>query len=86
MKSWRNGFIRCKSRDGPWASHQLDARALKCDTSVGLTDDCEFGVVKDEVVLYAQARIETGAGSDFARRAHKPVLIDAMSFTCIVTV
>ena len=29
--------MRCRSRDGPCGSHQLDARALKCETSVGST-------------------------------------------------
>jgi hypothetical protein len=46
MKSCRRGFIRCKRRDGPWGSHQVDARALKCETSVGLTEEEE--VEKDE--------------------------------------
>jgi hypothetical protein len=34
---WRSGFMRCRSREGPWGSHQLEASALKCDTSVGST-------------------------------------------------
>ncbi len=29
--------MRCRRREGPWGSHQLDARALKCDTSVEST-------------------------------------------------
>ena len=29
--------MRWRSREGPWGSHQLDARALKCETSVGST-------------------------------------------------
>ena len=37
MKLWRRGFMRWRRREGPWGSHQLDARALKCDTSVGST-------------------------------------------------
>jgi hypothetical protein len=39
MKSWRSGFIRCRSREEPWGSHHVDARALKCETSSGLTED-----------------------------------------------
>ena len=31
--------MRWRSREGPWGSHQLDASALKCDTSVGSTED-----------------------------------------------
>jgi hypothetical protein len=31
--------MRCKSREEPCGSHHVEARALKCDTSVGLTDD-----------------------------------------------
>lgn len=41
MKVWRSGFMRCKSREGPWGSHQLLARALKWVTSAGSTE--EFG-------------------------------------------
>jgi hypothetical protein len=33
--------MRCRRRDGPWGSHHDEARALKCDTSVGST--VEFG-------------------------------------------
>lgn len=39
MKSCRRGFIRWSRRDGPCGSHQVEARALKCETSVGLTED-----------------------------------------------
>lgn len=39
MKVWRSGFMRCRRRDGPWGSHQLEASALKWDTSVGSTED-----------------------------------------------
>ena len=31
--------MRWRSREEPCGSHHVDARALKCDTSVGLTDD-----------------------------------------------
>jgi hypothetical protein len=37
IKVWRRGFMRWRRREGPWGSHQLEARALKCDTSVGST-------------------------------------------------
>jgi hypothetical protein len=52
MNSWRRGFIRWRSREGPWGSHHDDARALKCDTSVGSTVElgvglCCFGAVVD---------------------------------------
>lgn len=39
MKSWRNGFMRCSNLDEPCGSHHVDARALKCETSSGLTLD-----------------------------------------------
>jgi hypothetical protein len=39
MKSCRSGFIRCRSREEPWGSHHVDARALKCETSSGLTEE-----------------------------------------------
>ena len=39
IKSCLSGFIRCSARDEPWGSHQVAARALKCDTSSGLTDE-----------------------------------------------
>lgn len=45
MKVWRSGFMRWRRRDGPWGSHQVDARALKCETSVGSTDDFGGGWV-----------------------------------------
>lgn len=35
----RSGFMRWRRREGPWGSHQLEARALKCVTSVGSTED-----------------------------------------------
>lgn len=47
MKSCRTGFIRCRSRDEPWGSHHSEAKASKCDTSSGLTDEkveCHFDV------------------------------------------
>lgn len=44
MKVWRSGFMRWSRREGPWGSHHDEARALKCDTSVGSTVEVEFGV------------------------------------------
>lgn len=44
--------MRCSSREEPWGSHHEEARALKCDTSVGSTVEvgevglwCRVGVV-----------------------------------------
>ena len=42
MKSCRRGFIRCKRREEPCGSHHVEAKALKWDTSAGLTDDVEL--------------------------------------------
>jgi hypothetical protein len=44
MKSCRRGFMRWRSRDGPWGSHHDDASALKCNTSVGSTVEFEEGL------------------------------------------
>lgn len=43
MKSWRRGFIRCSKREEPCGSHHDEARALKCDTSVGSTVELDEG-------------------------------------------
>jgi hypothetical protein len=43
MKPCRRGFIRCSGRDGPWGSHQEEARAEKWEISVALTE-AEEGV------------------------------------------
>lgn len=45
MKSCRCGFIRCSTRDEPWGSHHVDARALKWDISEALTDGESEGFV-----------------------------------------
>jgi hypothetical protein len=42
--------MRWSRRDGPTGSHQLDASALKCDTSVGSTVDLEGCFAEEEVV------------------------------------
>ncbi len=39
MKSWRRGFMRWRGREGPWGSHQEEARAEKCEISVALTEE-----------------------------------------------
>jgi hypothetical protein len=44
MKVWRSGFMRWRSRAGPCGSHHVEARALKCETSVGLTEEVEVEV------------------------------------------
>ena len=31
--------MRCRSREEPCGSHHVEARALKCDTSVGFTEE-----------------------------------------------
>jgi hypothetical protein len=36
--------MRWRRREGPWGSHQLDASALKCVTSVGSTVELEVGL------------------------------------------
>ena len=41
IKSCRRGFMRCSRRDEPWGSHQSAARALKWETSSGLTEEDE---------------------------------------------
>lgn len=54
MKSWRSGFIRWRSREEPWGSHHEEARALKWETSVALTeleDAEESELVEDSVVV-----------------------------------
>ncbi len=39
MKAWRSGFMRWRRREEPWGSHHVDARALKWEISVGLTEE-----------------------------------------------
>lgn len=39
MKSCRSGFMRWRRREEPWGSHHVDARALKWEISVGLTEE-----------------------------------------------
>jgi hypothetical protein len=58
MKSCRSGFIRCRSREEPWGSHHVDARALKCETSSGLTEE----------VLWARNWFCTNLGAALRRR------------------
>ena len=36
MINWiRNGFIKCSILEGPFESHHVDARDVKCDISFG---------------------------------------------------
>lgn len=42
--------MRCRILEGPWGSHQDEARALKCETSSGETV-VNAGSDEDEVVL-----------------------------------
>ena len=46
MKSWRRGFMRCRSREGPCGSHHEAASREKCDTSVSDTEDVGEGVAR----------------------------------------
>ena len=39
MKSWRRGFMRCRRREGPCGSHQVEARAEKWESSVDETEE-----------------------------------------------
>jgi hypothetical protein len=55
--------MRWRSREGPWGSHQLEARALKCDTSVGSTVPVlvfveELCCGEDVVVKHRDAAVE----------------------------
>ena len=51
--------MRCSNRDEPCGSHHVEARALKCDTSVGLTD---------EVVLCERNWFRMNRGEAWRRR------------------
>ena len=44
MKSWRRGFMRCRRREGPCGSHQVEARAEKWESSVEETEEGCGGV------------------------------------------
>jgi len=62
MKSWRRGFIRWRIREGPWGSHQVEARALKCETSEGLTEEEDgSGGGRREGALVERVRRGSGA-------------------------
>lgn len=50
IKSCRSGFIRWRGRDGPTGSHQLLARAEKCESSSADTDEEEWFRMKDRAV------------------------------------
>jgi len=51
MKSCRRGFMRCRSREGPWGSHHDEASALKWETSVGSTVEWDVGLCCFDVVV-----------------------------------
>ena len=55
-KVWRRGFIRWRRREGPTGSHQLEASALKWETSVGSTVD--FGGEVEGAVEVAEEEEE----------------------------
>lgn len=58
IRSWRRGFMRCSRREEPWGSHHSAARAVKWETSLGLTEEKvewhrDVGDVGDGVVVVA---------------------------------
>ena len=44
--------MRWRRREEPWGSHQDEARVLKCDTSVALTEDEDELGAAEALVLY----------------------------------
>ena len=86
MKRWRSGFIRWRRREGPCGSHQLEARALKCETSVGSTEDAcsevleneRAGVDRGEVIWFVcWYKRERRLGGSRRRRACASVVLAA---------
>lgn len=69
-KVWRRGFIRWRRREGPTGSHQLEASALKWETSVGSTVDFggEVEVAEEEEEEVEEKRI---SGVELGRYAHR---------------
>lgn len=57
MKSWRSGFMRCRSREEPCGSHHEDASALKCETSVGSTVELGEGGLWRRAGVVVKARV-----------------------------
>lgn len=73
MKRWRSGFMRWRRRDGPCGSHQLDARALKWETSVGSTEEALLEV--DESARVECSREEVaGLCKDCCARSERRVV------------
>lgn len=50
--------MRWRSREEPWGSHQEEARALKCDTSVGSTVEGEGLCGRGSVVVKARTAVQ----------------------------
>ena len=76
--------MRCKRREGPCGSHQLEARALKWETSVGSTEDAcgevfeneRAGVNRGEVIWFVcWYRSERRLGGSRRRRACASVVL-----------
>lgn len=74
MKVWRCGFMRWRTREEPWGSHHVEARALKCDISEALTEGelswvrcVEPELVLDVVELWYLLAMDTVA-NDFGLR------------------
>lgn len=55
--------MRWRRREGPWGSHQLLARALKWETSVGSTEECG-GVEEDSGAVEEAEERRTGIVGD----------------------
>lgn len=71
MNVCRSGFMRWRRREGPTGSHQLEASALKWDTSVGSTVDLEGSCAEEEVV--EEGRIGDAQSGGCARTARAGV-------------
>lgn len=72
MKECRRGFMRCRRREGPWGSHQEDARELKWDISVGSIEVFGEGerveVEAEERVIWAAYRVRARSGRSVVGR------------------
>lgn len=64
MKSWRWGFMRWRGREGPWGSHQEEAREEKWEISVSLT-------LEAVVVLWGRHGGGFGCCDGWARRGRR---------------
>jgi hypothetical protein len=72
MKVWRSGFMRCSRREGPCGSHHDDARALKCDTSVGSTVELGVGLWCFGVVVDMHREVGRGVRNGDCRAGVRP--------------